>query len=303
MSSASVCALRSIENHCTPIGAARHALGLRVERAAQGRHHIGAGAPVGADRDLDAGGSGLDLLGDGAEQLVAHDVERDAAGGARGHGDRHRVARLVFRLVERDLQHVGRVGAGFGVPAGVEADRGDRPVGVRARHFEAIAAPLHRRRDAARLVGRDIDPAVGDAARRLDRLVLPAAVAAIILIARVDLEQFVAQPLARQRLAVGRDQRDVEVRVLALAERAAGEQRLHADHVAGGDDRQRDACARPRGRRLRPAARSPWLPAGATSPAPCRARPRSSPCPCRRSAAGLRAACGSVSTSSSARPN
>ncbi len=116
---------------------------------------------------------GCHLLGDRAEQPVADDVERDAAGGARGDRDRHRLARLVLRLVERDLQHVGRVGAGFGVPAGVEADRGHRPVRRPARDFEPIAAPLHRHRDAARLVGRDIELAVGDAARELDRLVAP----------------------------------------------------------------------------------------------------------------------------------
>ena len=102
--------------------AARHALGLGVERTAQGRHHIGAGAPVGADRHPDARGAGCHLLGDGAQELVAHDVERDAASGARGHGNRHLVAGLVLRLVERDLQHVRRIGARLGVPAGVEAD-------------------------------------------------------------------------------------------------------------------------------------------------------------------------------------
>ena len=77
-------------------------------------------------------------------------------------------------------------------------DRGHRPVRLAARDFEPIAAPLHRRRDAAGLVGGDVDPAVGDAAGELDRLVVPAAVAAIPLVARLDLEQFVAQAAARR---------------------------------------------------------------------------------------------------------
>ncbi len=81
----------------------------------------------------------------------------------------------------------GRIGRRLGVPAGVERDRGARTACFGAGHFEAIAAPLHRRGDAGRLAGLDIDAAVGDAARRLDRLELPAAVAAVPLLARIDL--------------------------------------------------------------------------------------------------------------------
>ena len=48
------CALRSIENHCTPMARP----GMRCACASSGRrkrrHHIGAGAPVAADRELDA---------------------------------------------------------------------------------------------------------------------------------------------------------------------------------------------------------------------------------------------------------
>ena len=51
---ASVCALRSTLNHCTPM--ARPGMRLRrgVERTPQGRHHIGAAAPVVADRHAQA---------------------------------------------------------------------------------------------------------------------------------------------------------------------------------------------------------------------------------------------------------
>ena len=62
-------------------------------------------------------------------------------------------------------------------------DRGHRPVAIAGRDFEAVAAPLHRQRDARRLVGGDVERAVGDARGRLDRLVVPAAVAPVPLIA------------------------------------------------------------------------------------------------------------------------
>ena len=101
-------------------GAAGHALGVGVERTAKRRHHIGAGAPILADRNVQARGAGLDVLRDGRDQPLADHVECDLAGGARGDGDGHRLARRVFRLVERDLQHVRRIGGSVGVPAGVE---------------------------------------------------------------------------------------------------------------------------------------------------------------------------------------
>ena len=48
-----------------------------------------------------------------------------------------------MELVEGDFEHVGRIGAGVRVPAGIEADRGDRPVRIVGRHVEAIAAIFH----------------------------------------------------------------------------------------------------------------------------------------------------------------
>ncbi len=185
---------------------------------------------------------GLHVGGHGGVKLVADNVERDLAGGARRDRNRHRLARRVFGLVERDFQQVRRVGGGIRVEAGVERHRRRRNAAVIARDIEAVAAPGHGERDAARLVGGYIDAAVGQALRALDRLVLPAAVAAVILVAPLDLEQFVAQAGCGKLLAVRRSHDDIEAGVLSFAERLAGEQRLHADHRRGRRDRERQVA-------------------------------------------------------------
>ena len=138
--------------------AARHALRGRIERTAQRRHHIGAGAPVLADRDLDLRGAFLDVDGLRRQQAVAEHVDGELAGRARIDRHRHGVAGLVLRLVDRGLQQVRRVGAAVGIPADVELHRGDRAVGVGRLDVEAIAAGLRRKRDARRLVGGDRRP-------------------------------------------------------------------------------------------------------------------------------------------------
>ena len=221
-------------------GAAGHALRAGVERTPQGRDDVSARAPVLADRNLQPRGARLHVLGHGRQQPLADHAQRDLAGGARRDRDRHAVAGRVFRLVEGDLEHVGRVGGRFGVPAGVEADRGDRAVALAGRDLQPVAAPLHRQRDTRRRAGGRIDLAVGDAPRRLHRLEVPGVVAAIPLVTRLDPQQLVAQSAARQRRAVGPDHDDIERRLLALAERAPGEQRTHADHRPGRRDRQRE---------------------------------------------------------------
>ena len=215
-------------------GAAGHALGLRVERTPKRRHHISAAAPVAAGRDADARRAGLYVPRHRGDEPVADHVERHLAGGAGGERDGHGIARRVFRLVERDFEHVGGIGARLRVPAGIEADGGDRAVAVTGGHLQAIAAPLHRNRDARRRVGGDVEGAVGDAAGHLDRLVFERAVAAIPLIFALDLEQLVAHPRARERGALGRGNNNIKSRVLAFAKRAAGERRPDADHGAGG---------------------------------------------------------------------
>ena len=92
----------------------------------------------------------------------------------------------------------------------------------------------------AGLVGGDVEGAVGDAARRLDRLVLPIAVLAVPLIFGIDAQQLPAEPRLGHRLAVGRHHDHVEARNVLVAERAAGEERLHPDHGLRWRDRQRD---------------------------------------------------------------
>ncbi len=220
------------------------------------------------------------------------------AGAARGDRDRHGVARLVFRLVERDFQQVRRVGAGFGVEAGIEADRGQRRRRVAGSTLRGDSGP--------RLTGSEMRPglsaatsSVPSATRRvdLDRLIVPAAVAGgtIDSASRSSAVRSAARCRA-SLLAVRRDDDDVEAGIVAFAERAAGEQRLDADHVARRARPAASACARRRGRRLPPCARRCALPAGASPPAPCRARPRTSPCRPRRSPAGRRADCCSGGT-------
>src|SRR5258708_28530030 len=66
----------------------------------QGRHHVGAGAPVRTDRDLDAGGTGLDLLGDGAEQLVAHEDRKST----RLNSSHQIISYAVFCLKKKKQQ-------------------------------------------------------------------------------------------------------------------------------------------------------------------------------------------------------
>ena len=147
-----------------PDRAARHALGRGIERTAQGRHHIGAGAPILADGNLDLRGAFLDIDGLRRQQPVAEHVDGELAGRARVDRHHHGVAGVIFRLVDRGLQKVRRVGAAVGIPADVELHRGDRAVGLGRLDVEAIAAGLRRQRDPRRLVGGDRQVAIGDAA-------------------------------------------------------------------------------------------------------------------------------------------
>ena len=134
-------------------GAARHALLGLVQRTPERRQHIGAGAPILAHLERQLDEPRLDLGGGLGDEPVADHRQRDLAGAPRGDGDGHGVAGLIFRLVQRDLEQVRRVGRGFGIPAGIEADRGLGSRRVRARHFEPIAAPGDGYRDLARLAG------------------------------------------------------------------------------------------------------------------------------------------------------
>ena len=136
-----------------PDRAAGHAQRGGIERTAQGCQHIGAGAPILADGNFDLGGAFLDVDGLRRQQAVAQHVDGQLAGGARIDGHHHGVAGLIFRLVDRGLQQVRRIGAAVGVPADVELHRGDRPIQLGRFDIEAIAAGLRRERHPRRLVG------------------------------------------------------------------------------------------------------------------------------------------------------
>ena len=189
---------RSTENHCTPMARP----GMRCAGASSGRRkrrdEIRAGAPIAADRELHLRHALRHVGRLRRQQTVADHIERQPPGGARGHRDRHRVARRVVALVERDFEHVGRIGIGFDIEAGVERDRCQRTVRIGGRDFKPIAAEIHRQRNARRLVERRVDRAVGDAFGGLDRLVIPAAVALVELIMGLDAQQLVVQAALRR---------------------------------------------------------------------------------------------------------
>ena len=230
----------------------RHPQRRRIERTAQRRQHIGAGAPVLADGQLDLLGAFLDVDGLRRQQAVAEHVDGELAGGAGIDRHHHGVAGSVFRLVDRGFQQVRRIGAAVGIPADVELHRGDRPVRLGRFDVEAIAAGLRRERHPRRLVGRERQVAVGDALGRLDRLIFPGRVLAIPLVAGLHLQQLVAQAVARQLLAVGGDEHDVELGLVALGDALVAEQRLDADQRRLPAPPAAPACARRRGRRPPP---------------------------------------------------
>ena len=220
-------------------GAARHALRRRVERPPQCRDQIGARAPVAADRHLHLRDARLYLGGLARQQPIADDIEGKPAGAARGHRDRHAIARPVLALVERNFEHVGRIGVRLDIKAGVEGDRRHRPVGIAGGDFEPVAAERHRQGNVAGFVERRIDRSVGDALGGLDRFVVPAAVAFIELIMGVDAQKLVVQAALGDRGAVGRDDDDIERGAGAVGQRTAREQRLDADHIAARRHRYR----------------------------------------------------------------
>ena len=220
-------------------GPAGHPQRGGIERPAQGRHHIGAGAPILADRNFDLRGAFLDVGGLRRQQPVAEHVDGQLAGGARVDRHHHGVAGLVFRLVDRGFQQIGRVGAAVGIPADVELHRGQRAVGLGRFDVEPIAAGLRRQRRSATACRRRWSRSPS-ATRLVDLTgsyshgrILP-----IPLIAGFHLQQLVAQAVARQRLAVGRDEHHVEIGLVAFRDALVAEQRLDADHRAGRRDRQ-----------------------------------------------------------------
>src|SRR6185312_4138203 len=148
------------------------------------------------------------------------------------------VARLVGRLVERDLQLVRRVAAGGRVVvAGIEvvARRG-RTVG--RGHLEQVVAVVDGRCDGRGAGCECIDGAVGDLAGGGDLFPLPGAVVAVPLVRGVELAQRPDEAGPGGELAVGADVDHVEAGLAArLQVVPGGKLRLDADAVGGGRDR------------------------------------------------------------------
>ncbi len=84
-------------------------------------------------------------------QAAAEHGDERLAAGLGGDAKLGGFARLVARLVERDVEDfraLGRLIAA--VPAGIEGDAGDRAVAIRRADLEAIAAVAGIGRDASR---------------------------------------------------------------------------------------------------------------------------------------------------------
>ena len=146
--------------------AARHALGLNVERAMGQRDGIGAGAPVGADRERDDVVAGDEIDVDEALDFVADQRDGRLAGERRGDAQLRLFARRVVRLVEGHDDIVGRVGAGGSRPADVERDA--RLLAVERLDVEPMRAPA----DAAHenLAGASAPMSIVPLAMRFDDL-------------------------------------------------------------------------------------------------------------------------------------
>src|SRR5690606_10166682 len=126
----------------------------------------------------------------------------------------------------RSLGAVGRLAAR--VPAGVEDNARQRAAGLGGADLEAVAAVVHVSRDGGRRVGGGVDLAVGNLARDGLALVGPVAVAAVPLPRGIEPDKIPVEAGGRG-LAVGIEQDDLEVGLLAFTQCGRVEQRLDAD--------------------------------------------------------------------------
>ncbi len=204
------------------------------------RHDIGGRTPGAGDADGHRCAALRQVDGLQRVQPVADDGDRRLAGEARRQADLRRLAIGIGRLVEADLQHVGRVGLGLGDIADVEGDRGLGAVGTLGADVEPIGAPADGRLDAGRPVGGELDLAVRDAAGALHRLIGPFSVLEEPLVVPLHAGQRPFHAGAGEAAALSRRHHHVEAGRLAVAERSVLEQGLDADDVALGQDRQRD---------------------------------------------------------------
>ena len=225
-----------------PQRAAGHQFRLGVHRPVGQRDDIGAGAPVGRNRQRHGGAGALDLHHPHVGHAVADDGQRGGAGEARVELHRHGVAGTVARLVERHRQQVRSLGGGIAAPADIEGEAGLGRVAAVRLDVEPVVAEANRRGDARGRLSGGVELAVGDALGLLHRLIFEAAILAEPLIARLDARQRPADALARGAAAVRHRRDHVEIGDGAVTEAVLGKQRLDADDGAGRAHRQRDAA-------------------------------------------------------------
>ena len=212
-------------------GTAWHALRTFVHGAIEHGRDISARHPLRIDRQRDLGATSGDVRILHGEQAARQHGEAHLAGSARVDAHAGGVASLIGRLVEYDIEHLGALGILARVPADIERHaREAGGLGIGARHFNAIAAPVERRRfDARRGSAVRCCRAVRDAFCRGDGFVIPLAVAAVPLPALIELKNFPLEGRAGTRCAFGIDEHRFEPRCLALADLRTRKKRLDAD--------------------------------------------------------------------------
>ena len=199
---------------------------------------IGAGAPFGLDRDLDIVVAGANFEGPERVHAFVDDGERRLAGEFAREMDAWRSRPTVGVLVERDLEHVGRVGRRASAPADVEGDGGLR----RRRPRSARRAGSCRISPGPRSCP-GASAAMSTRHRRLARrrhaFEVPAPVPAEPLVGLVHFAQRPGCVLARRASApCGVAGDELEFRDAVLDELLVAEQLLHADDRVRGPDRQ-----------------------------------------------------------------
>ena len=100
-------------------GAHRHAVFLGIARAEKGRGQIGAGTPIGGDRDIDFAARSADIGIGNRDQRFRTGRHHQLAGIARGDLQLGGIADAVACLVERDFKRIRRFRrGGSDIPAG-----------------------------------------------------------------------------------------------------------------------------------------------------------------------------------------
>ena len=173
---------------------------------------------------------------------IADDRQRRLALETRVEAQLHRLARAVARLVETHIEKVRRIRRLVARPSDREGQAGLPGLAEIGRaHIEPVGAPLHRSRNACGPVGCDSNAAVRHPARGLDRLVAPAPIGIVPLIALLDLVQVPGDIAAGETPARGIGKNHIEGRIRARA-KLLTEGLAHGHNRALGQDRQRQAA-------------------------------------------------------------